>query len=65
VDRTRADDFLERGRRALTRAAWAEARDAFSAALEYAEAPEAYEGLGIAARYELDGEAAIAVHEAG
>jgi ATP/maltotriose-dependent transcriptional regulator MalT len=65
MDRMRADDLLETARRALTLAAWAEARSAFSAALECAESPEAYEGLGIAARYELDGEAAIAAHEAG
>lgn len=37
----------------------------FAEALAQAETPEAYEGLGTAARYELDGGAAIAAHECG
>jgi DNA-binding CsgD family transcriptional regulator len=49
----------------LARADWAEARGAFTAALQLEETAEGYEGLGIAARYELDGETAISVHESG
>jgi hypothetical protein len=55
----------ERGREALSRGQWAEARRHFSAALEEEESPEAYEGLGVAARYELDAEAALEAHERG
>lgn len=58
-------DHLAAGQRALARAAWAEARAAFVAALEQEETAAAYEGLGIAARYQLDGEGAIAAHESG
>ncbi len=58
-------EALERGRAALARGAWAEARRAFAAALAGEEAPEAYEGLGIAARYELDAPAAVDAHERG
>src|SRR6201993_1370156 len=53
------------GRAALGRGAGAEARASFAAALRVAETPDGYEGLGIAARYELDGDAAIEAHERG
>ena len=53
------------GRAALARGAWADARASFAAALREAETPDGYEGLGIAARYELDAEAAIGAHERG
>jgi ATP/maltotriose-dependent transcriptional regulator MalT len=50
---------------ALGRGAWAEARIRFSDALAQEETPEAFEGLGLAARYELDAAAAIEAHERG
>jgi LuxR family maltose regulon positive regulatory protein len=59
------DGALTEGRRALARGAWAEARALFAQMLAEAETPDAYEGLGIAARYELDAEAAIDAHERG
>jgi hypothetical protein len=37
-----------KGDAALRRGAWAEAREAFAAALSIAETPEALEGLGLA-----------------
>jgi hypothetical protein len=58
-------DAIERGREALSRGQWAEARSHFAAALEEEESPEAYEGLGVAARYQLDAEAALEAHERG
>jgi LuxR family maltose regulon positive regulatory protein len=61
----RLDGAIAEGRRALTRGAWAEARGLFARALAASETPDAYEGLGIAARYELDAEAAIDAHEHG
>jgi len=56
---------IEEGRVALARGAWAEARARFAEALAREESPEAYEGAGLAARYELDAEAAIEAHERG
>jgi LuxR family transcriptional regulator, maltose regulon positive regulatory protein len=56
---------IEDGREALARGAWAEARVRFGEALAQNETPQAYEGLGIAARYELDAEAAIDAHQRG
>ena len=50
---------------ALARGAWAEARARFAAALAKEETPDAYEGAGLAARYELDAQAAIEAHERG
>lgn len=61
----RCGALIKEARAALARGAWAEARAGFGQALARDETPEAYEGLGIAARYELDGEAAIAAHERG
>jgi DNA-binding CsgD family transcriptional regulator len=56
---------IEDGRLALARGAWAEARVRFADALAREETPEAFEGAGLAARYELDAEAAIEAHERG
>ena len=50
---------------ALARGAWAEARVRFAEALEQEETPEALEGAGLGARYELDAEAALEAHERG
>jgi ATP/maltotriose-dependent transcriptional regulator MalT len=64
----RADEpsrAIEDGQVALARGAWAEARARFAEALAREETPEAYEGMGLAARYELDAEAAIEAHERG
>ena len=44
---------LTRGRDALNRGAWEAAREAFEAALEKAETPDALEGLGWALFYQL------------
>ena len=65
---TRADEpirAIEDGRVALARGAWAEARVRFADALAQEETPEAFEGAGLAARYELDAKAAIEAHERG
>lgn len=56
---------LDAGRAALAHGAWALAREHFAAALVVRETPEAYEGLGMAARYELDAVAALDAHENG
>lgn len=56
---------IEAGRAALARGAWGLAREHFAAALAVRETPEAYEGLGMAARYELDAIAALDAHENG
>src|SRR5262245_49448669 len=60
-----AGSELDDGRAALARRGWAEARVRFAAALGQEETPEAFEGAGLAARYELDAEAAFAAHERG
>ena len=68
VGRTRTDEpskAIDDGREALARGAWDEARARFAEALAQAETPEAYEGAGLAARYQLDAEAAIDAHERG
>ncbi|MGH2745313.1 MAG: LuxR C-terminal-related transcriptional regulator [Thermoleophilaceae bacterium] len=65
---TRADECnraIEDGQVALARGAWADARVRFADALAEEETPEALEGAGLAARYELDAEAAIEAHERG
>lgn len=54
---------LASGRAALLRGAWAEARRDFEAALLAAETIEALEGLGAAARWAMDGPAALTAHE--
>jgi ATP/maltotriose-dependent transcriptional regulator MalT len=68
VASTRAEErnrAIEDGRLALARGAWAEARVRFADALAQEETAEAFEGAGLAARYELDAEAAIEAHERG
>jgi DNA-binding CsgD family transcriptional regulator len=62
---TQAVDPLAEGRDALARGAWDEARAAFARALVREATPEALEGLGTAARYALDADAALAAHERG
>jgi DNA-binding CsgD family transcriptional regulator len=65
---TRADEpnsAIQDGRVALARGAWGEARVRFADALAQEETPEALEGAGLAARYELDAQAAIDAHERG
>jgi DNA-binding NarL/FixJ family response regulator len=59
------EDWIAAGREALTRAAWAEARSFFeqALALQKTETIEALEGLGVAARWQMDGAAALAAHE--
>ncbi len=57
------ESSLAAGRAALQRAAWAEARAHFEAALERGESIEALEGLGVAARWQMDGAAALPAHE--
>src|SRR5579885_3322413 len=65
ADPVGADEALARGREALRRAAWGEARRRFEAVLAERESPEALLGLGLAARGEQDGEAALAAHQGG
>ena len=60
-----ATDPTAAGRAALLRGAWAEARRAFEAALAVEESPDAYEGLGVAARYQWDLTTAVDAHERG
>jgi DNA-binding NarL/FixJ family response regulator len=54
---------LAAGRDALDRAAWADARAHFETALAGGESIEALEGLGTAARWQMDGPSALAAHE--
>ena len=54
---------LAAGREALARAAWGEARTQFEAALDAGETPLALEGLGAAARWQMDAATALAAHE--
>jgi DNA-binding NarL/FixJ family response regulator len=54
---------LAAGREALVRAAWAEARLHYEAALAVQETVEALEGVGVAARWQMDGVAAVDAHE--
>src|ERR1700760_3632232 len=56
---------IREGRAALACGAWGEARARFAEALGELATPDAYEGLGIAARYELDRDVAIEAHEQG
>ena len=60
-----AVDTLDAGRAALLRGAWVEASRRFSDALAAEESPAAYDGLGVAARYQGDLDAAVAAHERG
>lgn len=59
----KASGELEAGGAAMLRGAWAEARRAFEAALAHGETIEALEGLGAAARWAMDGPAALEAHE--
>ncbi|MDX6628718.1 MAG: hypothetical protein QOH00_964, partial [Gaiellales bacterium] len=61
--RASVEGSLAVGREALLRAAWAEAHAHFEAALAVEETVEALEGLGVAARWQMDGVAALAAHE--
>src|SRR5579884_1753067 len=56
---------MEAGGEALARAAWQEAREVFEAALGEGDSTEALLGLGVAARAQFDGPAALAAHERG
>ena len=58
-----ASALVGRGAEALSRAAWSEARSLFEAALAFGESVKALEGLGVAARWQMDGPAALAAHE--
>lgn len=60
-----AVDTLDAGRAALLRGAWVEASRRFSEALAAEESSAAYDGLGVAARYQGDLDAAVAAHERG
>src|SRR3954469_1321225 len=60
-----SDRAIEDGRLALARGAWAQARLRFAEALALEETPEAFEGAGLAARYQLDARAAMEAHERG
>ena len=57
------ESSLAAGRAALDRAAWAEARSHFETALAKGETIDALEGLGVAARWQMDGPPALAAHE--
>jgi len=59
------DALVADGWEAFRRAAWADARASFEAALAEGETLEALEGLGAAARWQMDGAAALAAHERG
>jgi hypothetical protein len=61
----RLEGTIAEGRRSLARGAWAEARALYAEALAEEETPDAFEGLGIAARYQLDAEGAVDAHERG
>jgi LuxR family transcriptional regulator, maltose regulon positive regulatory protein len=65
VRATGAQELVEAGRAALARGAWASAREFFAQATAIEATPAAYEGLGVAARYQLDSDAAFAAHEEG
>jgi len=57
------ESSLAAGREALDRAAWAEARSHFETALAAGQSIEALEGLGTAARWQMDGPPALEAHE--
>lgn len=60
-----ATEAITAGRAALLRGAWREARARFEEAVAVEESPAAFEGLGIAARYLWESEAAALAHERG
>jgi LuxR family maltose regulon positive regulatory protein len=57
------DAELARGWQALGMSAWGEAREAFQAALDREETPEALEGLGVATGWLGDARTSVAVRE--
>jgi len=57
--------LLRAGADALSRAAWAEARERFETVLAEVDSLEALLGLGVAARAQFDGAAALTAHERG
>jgi ATP/maltotriose-dependent transcriptional regulator MalT len=59
------ESSIAAGREALRLAAWADARAHFESALAVDESVEALEGLGTAARWQMDGAAALDAHERG
>lgn len=63
--RSEAADEIARGRAALTRGAWPVASTHFQRAVDLEGVPAAHEGLGIAARYLGELQAAVAAHEQG
>jgi DNA-binding CsgD family transcriptional regulator len=65
VGPSQAEASLRAGGEALLRAAWADARAQFEAALATGDTTDALLGLGIAARGQFDAEAALAAHERG
>ncbi len=60
---TTLDGLLAAGWEAMRRAAWVDARASFEQALAAGESVEALEGLGSAARWQMDGGPALAAHE--
>src|SRR6201993_1775808 len=60
---TLQSDRLTAGGQALSRGAWAEARECFEAALADGESPEALEGLGTAAEWLVDAEGLFTARE--
>jgi LuxR family maltose regulon positive regulatory protein len=65
VTQRAAANAIAAGGAALVRGAWRQARARFEEALAVEESPAAYEGLGVAARYLSDAEAAVSAHERG
>jgi DNA-binding NarL/FixJ family response regulator len=61
--RALVESSLAAGRAALVRAAWSEARKEFASVLALEETVEALEGMGVAARWQMDGPAALEAHE--
>src|SRR5581483_2201639 len=59
------EELLRAGADALSRAAWAEARERFEAALVEGESVEGLLGLGAAARALHDAQTALGAHERG
>jgi hypothetical protein len=57
------DDLLTRGREALGRGAWSDARDSFERAVALSETPDALEGLGAAAWWQNDAPAVFEARE--
>jgi DNA-binding NarL/FixJ family response regulator len=57
--------LMSEGQAALARGEWAVARACFEEAVVSEPSPAAYEGLGVAARYQLDASAALRAHEGG